>query len=457
MPATEPSTRPDAITRMSRWLMLHRFAAIAIVAATTLRCWAAMTGEIARFADSTGWLTPGPWTHSNRFGPVPFVLQLAGKDEARVLVQAVVGAVAWSALAATLASSSRVPRVVLTAVLTVALTPQVIRYDVAILSESLGISFAVLAAAATVRLMRVGDAATWATWAMTVVLCGLTRPTHLVVLAIATAASIVIGVRSRRKLHLAVGIAMSASLVMGLVLLHGNRGTSELNIYTVLAADILPNDARTAWFVEAGMPVVAGMRDAGGYEDPATLPADVRHALALPVDQLAPSLVRAGGMPLLRWVQDDGAATYARFLITHPGDTVDRLGDVAASVLSPAHDDFLPLSTPALVPRSVFGAWTWWVAAFAVAELAMVASRKRREAAMLLATAATTAALFAGSMLWSGLERPRHAVTAAVLVRVLALTAVAVATGPSRRLGVKREKVPNIVEPKPACRASSDV
>ncbi len=448
---------PDALERLRGWLVLHRFAAVASVLAGTMRCWAAVTGEIARFPDSTGWLAPGPWERSNRFGPVPFIFQLAGSDAGRVLAQCVIGAIAWSALAATLSRASRFPRAVIVSVLTVALTPQVIRYDVAILSESLGISFAVLAVAATVTLVRRADAATWTFWSIAVVLCGLTRPTHLLVLAAATGASIVVGLRSRRRLQVTVSIAMSSAMVLGLVLLHGNRGTSELNVYTVLASDVLPNDARTRWFVDAGMPVVDGMRDAGGYEDPAALPADLRDGLALPAGQLAPSLVRAGGMPLLRWVQDDGAAAYARFLITHPGDTVDRLDDVAGSVLSPTSDDFLPLSARTLVPRPLFGPWTWWLAAFALGCVAAMAARRWRETAMLLAIAATGVALFAASMLWSGLERPRHAATAAVLVRVLALTAVAVAVGPSRRHEAERDKVPNIVEPKPACRASSDV
>lgn len=419
-----------------RWLFVNRFTVVVLAGPAVLRLWAASRGESARFPDSTGWLSPGAWSRSNRYGPVPFVLDLVESDSGRVLLQALIGAVSWSILALVASRWSRRPRAAMLAVMIVSLLPQVIRYDVALLSESLGISFAVLAVAATLTVIADASVRGWMSWVGAVMLCGLTRPLHLLVIVVAAVAMALVAARSRRGVHVLAAGLLFAGLILGLVLLHGNRSTSELNIYTVLASDVMTDDARYEWFVEQGMPEVEGIREADGYEDPALLPPRQAEELALPAGQLAPSLVRVGGLEYQRWVQAAGQGTYVRYLFSHPGDTLARLHDLASPALSPQTDDFLPLDSFQLLPHRLFGPWQLWMA-LVVAGCAGAALRKMwRHTIILVGMGATVASLFAGSMLLSGLEHVRHGATSAVLVRVLGVVAVTLATGRSTPMGV---------------------
>ena len=384
-----------------------------------------------RFPDTAGWLTLTWWGDNTRFWPVPFIFTLAASDGVRIATQVAIGIVAWVFFAATLARLSRFPRTMGYLTLLIGLTPQVVRWDLAILSESLSISFAVVTMATTLRLItRTGG---FLPWIASVCLFGLTRPSHLIVIFACAVVGVIAVVQSRGARLLIPSIVFVAASVWGWALLEGNRATSYLNMYTVLSERIMPHDERYQWFVAEGMPDVAGAREAAGYDLANQLPDDVRRIVGLPLDQQPPSLMRVGGVELATWVRNRGLETYTRYVLTHPDDTINRMLDLADATMQPANDDFLPLESRAVVPRVLFVTWQFAVAIGAVSlVIAAMRAGGGRTALGMTAVALMIVALYGLSILYSGIEHPRHASTVAVAVRVWALGTLALAFPASR-------------------------
>lgn len=375
----------------------------------------------AIFADTTGYLSVEFLTPRARLWPVPLVYSLVRSDPARVAVHVVAGTVAWVLLASVLASRSKFPGAVRTLVLLAGLAPQVIRYDLTILSESLAISVAVATVALGVRaaLHRTVDALFLVSF---VVFCML-RPQHLLFLFIA-AAWILFRSAVRRTLPGLAGILLVGAALLGGIMLGGNRPTGELNLYTVIVERVLTDDARFAWFVDHGMPDVPGMREAQSYDYREQLPQDLVDYLGLPVGQAPPSLMRAGGMELARWVRADGWSTYARYVVSHPSDTRARLAGLADPTLDPRNDDFLPLASRTVAPRWLFIPWKVCAVTVAAGLLLALGAADRDRMLLLFSLAGGTSVLYVANALTSGIEHPRHMSTVAVLVRVSALVAV---------------------------------
>lgn len=376
--------------------------------------------DAARFPDSVGYLSLDVLSPEARLWPVPLVYSLVRDDTARVAVHVVAGVLAWALLASVLSARSRFPGAVRAVVLLAGLAPQVVRYDLTILSESLAIS----AAVATVALgVRAADrrAVDPLFVCMFVVFC-MVRPQHLLLL-FAAAGWVVVRAGVRRALPGLVGTVLVVSAVLGGVMLRGNRPTSELNFYTVLVERVLTDDARFAWFVAHGMPDVPGMRQAQSYDYPEQLPADVASYLELPAGQTPPSLMRVGGIELARWVRAHGWRTYVRWVVTHPEDTRARLGGLADPTLDPPNDDFLPLRSRGTVPRWFFAPWQLCALVTLVGAVFGMGAADRGRLRVIAACAAGTFVLYASNALTSGIEHPRHMSTVAVLVRVVALVA----------------------------------
>lgn len=380
----------------------------------------------ARFPDTDGWLQLTWWGDNTRLWPVPAVLSLAGSDGARVAVQFALGTAAWAYLALTLARLSRFPRAMGLTTLAIGLTPQVTRWDLAILSESLGITFSVVAVALTVKLARAqGSLVAWL-GAITVV--GLTRPAQVIIVVACAVVCLVIAIRSRAQRLLLPALVLTVMSVWGLALVNDNAPTSRLNVYTVLANDVATSDERWAWFVDAGMPDVPGARDAVGYDFAGALPDVLAAIVELPVGQQPPAIVRAGGVTLAEWVRDHGISTLTRWALTHPDDVLSVAAARADTVLSPSNDDFLPLETRTTWPRVVFGPWQVWVGAWAAAAVVAVLRRRAgREVRAIAAMGTAVAVVYLVTMTYSGIEHQRHAATLAVAVRTVALASVALA------------------------------
>jgi hypothetical protein len=219
----------------------------------------------------------------------------------------------------------------------------------------------------------------------------------------------------------------------GGIQLSGNSPTSSLNFYTVLSERVMPDDDRYAWFVANGMPDIPGVRDTSGYDFAGDLPVDVAEIVRLPIGQQPPALMRAGGTQLAQWVVANGWNTYTEYLGSHKAETWQRVKDFARYTLGPTNDDFLPLDNRQSFPRQLFGSWLPWgiigLLAFVTASLA---TRRPQQIYVLGVVAVSTFLVYAATVLTSGIEHQRHAVTAAVMVRVIALAGIAMAL-PSKR------------------------
>ena len=399
---------------------------VALVVYALMRAGAVIGRPAARFPDTDGWLTLTWWGDNTRLWPVPAVLSLAGSDGARVAVQFALGTAAWVFLAVTLARVSRFPRSMGLATLAVGLAPQVTRWDLAILSESLGITFCVVSIALTVRLAHTGGSPV--PWLGAISLVGLTRPTQLVIVVVCAAVCVVVAARSRAQRLVLPAVVLTIVSMWGALLVDGNAPTSRLNVYTVLANDVATSDERWSWFVGAGMPDVPGARDALGYDFAGALPDDLASIVELPIGQQPPAIVRVGGVALAEWVRDHGVSTLTRWAVTHPDDVLTVAGTRADTVLSPPNDDFLPLETRTIWPRAVFGPWQVWAGAWATAAVVAVLRRRAgREVRAIAAMGTAVAVVYIATMIYSGIEHQRHAATIAVAVRAVALASVALA------------------------------
>lgn len=407
-----------------------RFPHAAVVLHLCIRVIGVWGRPAGRFPDSSGFESLSFFGDNLRFWPVPLAYRIADTDGSRIALQVLAGTAAWTWLAMVLARGSRFPRTVTAAVLVLGTVPQVSRWDLAILSESLGISLTVAAVAATVSLARRPSFVSRAVWVTALIGCALVRPTHLlVVVACIVGAGWTLAVSRGTR-----GIATTAVLVLvgawGLSLQSGNRPMSTLNMYTVLMERVVTNDVRWEWFVARGMPDVPGMREAIGYDFSGQLPAEVARIVDLPPDQAPPSLMRVGGTDLAEWVRDRGWSTYARWVVTHPDDTWERVSSLTPAVADPPNDDFLPLEHRSVVPRILFrGWWIWGLILVAGIAAAHARPATRRVARAIAAMGTVTVAVHVAGLLASGIEHPRHGATAAVALRVLAVCAAVVALG----------------------------
>ena len=390
-----------------------------------LRATAVVGLPAARFPDSTGYLTLDLSTPIARPLPVPLVYALATTDTARVAVQVILGIAAWVWLARELSEGSRRPGTVRWMTAVVGLTPQVIRFDQAILAESLTITAGVALVAATVRTARSGKAPTAsAGWVAAFVVFAMVRPHHMLVL-FAVAATVTARSLAARRSPGVLGAVMLLVAVLGLQQLRSNTPTSNLNLYTILTERVVTDPAATRWFVSNGMPAVDLFDNPLTYDTPDLLAPELLAVLDLPEGQMPPRLMRLGGMPLAQWVRDDGWTTYARWIATHPSDNLSRLVDLVGPTLDVADDGFLPLDSRTVVPR-VFFVPTAVSAIIALAGATVsVLRRRRRDAAVPFAVLLGAFSLYAIAMTTSGIEHPRHAAVAAVLVRLAALVGAA--------------------------------
>lgn len=405
---------------------LARFTRLPVLALTyaVLRGAAVRGLHPATFPDSAGYQNLDLSAPIDRTWPVPLQFFLVKSDHARVLVHVLIGALAWTFLASFLGKKRKFPTLVTIATFVMGLSPQVIRYDLAILSESLTISVGVALVAAT---LVVADETSWrwrTLWSALFVIFSMIRPQHMILLTLVTAVILANGLWKRRLPGFG-GLFLVTACIVGFVQLWANRPTSELNLYTVIVEQVLTDNTRFAWFVDHGMPSIPGMRAATSYDYAEQAPKEVLDFLQLPTGQAPPQLVRVGGMQFAHWVRNSGWSTYAKYVISHPSDTRNRITELLSPTLDPTNDRFLPLQTRTVIPRSLF--FTWEVCVLLVlsgSAFALLNAQWRRSAVMMMSLLAV-GAIYSAAMLTSGIEHPRHASTVAVLLRVCALAGVA--------------------------------
>jgi hypothetical protein len=389
---------------------------------------------IATFPDTLGYESLSFFGNNHRPWPVSLVYFFVHSNPMRVLVQVIIGSVVWGWCATVLARHSRYPRGVMIAVLAMGLTPQVIRYDLAILSESLTISFVVLLITATINLASQRNSRTVTLWLLSLLLCGMARPMHLVIIWVCTAFVLIQILRKRSTRNLGLCLLLLLISLWGYALFKSDGGYSRLNFYTVLAEQVMSNDARYEWFVQNGMPDIPILRTSLSYDyvedvDPALLA-----LVELPVEQQPPSMIRVGGTQFANWVISDGWSTYGKYVLNHKSDSLSKIRALSDPTLSPSNDNFLPITTRFGFPRSYFGDWeTWSLAGVVAAATLLVRASRRKFVFAMFAMTGITFIIYCINMLASGIEHPRHASAVAVSIRVVALVAISLALPGPRR------------------------
>jgi hypothetical protein len=409
--------------RLRQLMRTSTFTPLALFLAFAIRVLASIDRPIARFPDTAAYETFHFLGEIDRFWSVPFLYSFVDSDAGRVALQVGIATAAWSWCALILSTMSQYSRTVLTTVLLLGLSPQVVRYDLALLSESLGISFFVLTIAASLHLRKNRNSFSVIIWLVSLTLCVYTRPVHIWVLVVGLLPPVATFIARRGRTVSLTTVTLLIITGGAFLQLRANNSTSALNFYTVLQERVITNDSRFEWFTQQGMPVSPEMRDSTGYDFTEQFPSEVAAIIPLPEGQVPPTLMRVGGVPLAEWVQDNGWKTYAHYVLTHPADTFSRLTSLTNATLSPPNDDFLPLENGPMIPRVLFGSWELW-SLLSASALVVVFLKSRKDFLYLASMCATLVAVYATSLLASGIEHPRHSVTSAVALRLIAIVAL---------------------------------
>lgn len=446
-----------------------------------------------------GWDSPALWAGARAPG-VPMALKVLGGDGERYVdLQAGIAAVCWAALCASVATvvAGRWPRVVaVTAVLAFSLTTPVTMWDRSILSESPGTSSLALVVAAGVQVAR---GTTWRRLGLLVAALVpwlALRDTHAVVALAGGAAALAAAagaelVHRRRERRTQAGegvapleapqdgadedaapgdpdgadedaasgdpgdaattvpaspspapqrrtgaVAVLGALAVGLGLLtlvgaaHGERQAFPTrNVYEVR---VLPYPDRVRWFADHGMPQADAFVGPGArqpYREPGMPP-------VVYVGDDDPELGE-----WLAWVEGDGRAALARYVLFHPGYVVGEPLRVPERTFNNARGDrgFYEAVDHPHVPLvdAVLARRTPEVLLVAALAGGVAIGRGRGSPAFLAGLVTATLAVPHGVVAWhsDGMETARHLVVPAlqlhlgVLLMLVGLLPTARATG----------------------------
>jgi len=406
-----------------------------------MRIIASLGRSSSRFADTVGFFSVDYLGRESRLWPVPFLYSIVTNDTMRVALHITLGTIAWAFLAFVIARKSRYPHFVTAVILLFGLSPQVTRFDLAILSESIGLSLLVIFIATSVQYLAAPSQRYLYVWISSLAAFSMVRASQLVVLFIITAVSLITLIQRRTVRQTVFGVTLVILSLWAGIQLRNNRSMSELNLYTVLQERVIPNDSRFTWFVNEGMPATKDIRGPALYDERSDLSGELLDYVKLPVAQLPPSLIRLGGFPLAEWVRNDGWSTYVRYVVTHPGDTWTRLVDLSTPTLNPIDKDLLPLENRTVVPRMFFLPWQWWAIAGALAALLHLRFGQRYFCRFFISAAAITSLWYAGVVLTSGIEHPRHTISVAVALRVVSLVTILGLLGTKQLTPINKEEV----------------
>lgn len=294
-------TEPSLVSLIRRWwwtpALIALLLAARLVAVAGLRAYVYVdSGEYATLDFSGRWRRP--WA-------TPLLYAVVGRETRyEVWIQAAVGAVCWSLLGLAVAAwfRDRTVRIaVVAAVCLLGLTTSITNWDTAVLSESLALSLTVLVIAGWLALARrpsVGAAVLLglATLPWLFVRQSLLPTAAMVVVAVAISA--VVTWRKGGSWRVLAGLAAALVVLTGVAAASYGRNQEIVttNLTVIVANRVVPSPDRLAWFVAEGMPVPTdGNWDPNAMEkDPAFGP----------------------------WVREEGRATYAKFLLTHPWYTL---------------------------------------------------------------------------------------------------------------------------------------
>lgn len=287
-----------------------RWVVPAIVAvAAILRVLAVIGQQAFVYVDSIDYETLDFSGGARRPWVTPLLYGLTERLPLRILLQAVIGAACWTYLAlvaSTLATRRWVRLGILVSILSLSLTTTVTNWDTAMLSESLALSTSALLLGALLRVAQLRTLGTvllalgaWLLWIFT-------RQNHLVLGGLVVAmlgVVLVVQWRRTRAFDRVGGVLLGGIAALTMVAVFSYRENTEIvdfNLATVIGSRVLTDADDLAWFADEGMPVPAAV-PAGAAASPEQLLAD---------PEFEP------------WLRSDGLPTYARFLVTHPWDTL---------------------------------------------------------------------------------------------------------------------------------------
>ncbi len=171
---------------MRGWLAKRRGEVAGVLVFVAIRVITVWGRPIERFGDSEGYFELDWSGDGTRFWPVPLLYTVISSDAARVVAHVALSCVAWIVLAAGI--RRLVPLLRWTGpALTLLLgsTPQVARWDLTILSESIGLSIAVACVGCWLHVTAAPRSIGWWCGAtITTILFGMTRPTQVPIQAL---------------------------------------------------------------------------------------------------------------------------------------------------------------------------------------------------------------------------------------------------------------------------------
>jgi hypothetical protein len=374
--------------------------------------------------------------HAPRLWGVPVFYAVFPNDQARAVAQWAVGTVAWALLAWALWTCLRtlVARIVAAAaVLAIALLPQVVNWDFAILSESLSISLGVLTLALMLLWARTGAvwylvggtaAAVWWTFTRTDIRVFVV----FVILALAVAA----WRRPPRRRHalVAAGVLVLATIWCTAITpvvdrtYTGWSATPEVRheeglMLFRLRLHVLPDPEVKAIFQrEFGMPSCPGM------EEIAAGPAWETAKFAAAYEQCP---------EFTAWGERNAADVWQRYALAEPGVFARQTREVVR--LSVAGSDYAKTErvVPMTVEKLVFPPRSWVLkvlgAALVLAAVALVlAARRRPDLALATAVVAVGSGVSLLAGIWFGAgEYWRFGIQEAIGLRLAVLVAVVAA------------------------------
>jgi hypothetical protein len=360
---------------------------------------------------------------------VPAFYAVLGSDGVRAAAQVALSVVSWLVLAAVVATGLRDRRVRLAGfivVLVFGLSVAVTTWDLAILSESLAVSLAVLTLAAWLRFAHGPTVRNTIAAVVATTLWTFTRPEAVPLLMVLVAVLLASAVeRNARILKLSAAIALVGSIVWVTTVVanvevtsrgrHEHVGLFSQNFVGDLQLRIVGDPDTLQWFEDQGMPPPVVGRpspDDGGFQ----------HVLD----------TYAADTELRDWVEANGQRALVLYSMTHPTQwPLDFLENLPTLIVAPRDQSYyadVPSVLPAPIEHvlSPTSTQSWasvpWVGFAIVAVVTAFLPRRRRldrtTVAVGCATAVGSIVAFYLSWMVTQVEPQRHAVPFGTFVEV---------------------------------------
>jgi len=316
-PSLEPADGPTFspwISRIRTWgaeiwsgARSHAVAIGLLTAYAVLRAWAEASTDPQLFPDSGGYLNPGSAVTPRPF-LLPFVYDVFTSDGSRVAAQCVFGTIAWGTLAVVVSSqikTSILGYLTLATFLAFGLIPELLVWDGALLSESVSLSLAALLVALLAIIVRRPTTVGLVGFGVVATAWVFTRDANApVLLFLCLPLAVVIGSRvSWTRAGVVAGVAV-ALFALSTVSVDARKSWQQPMV-DVIGQRILPDRGLREYFADHGMPTTPRVLDLSGEK------ASSHNWAFYDIH------------PFMKWVHDDARQTYARYLVTHPGYTLD--------------------------------------------------------------------------------------------------------------------------------------